>query len=248
LPKVFSLISMKLVEKIKQKFRAIALKGGNVYCNLCNQYFLTFLPAGDDLKAHTRCPNCLSIDRQRQIYTILKPLLEKKLSILHIAPEKGLSKKIMSFKQIDYHAIDLFTSGYSYPKYVKNMNLLDLEYKSDFFDIIVCSHVLEHIQEDSIALSEMYRVLKKGGKSLIVVPYFPELTQTYENKDITLPEDRKVHFGQYDHVRKYGKDIKERIENSRFKVSCKTGVEELSQSEKVKFGFINAEPIFIAEK
>lgn len=236
------------IEYVKQKVRAFLLKGGNVYCNVCEQSFLTFLPAGDEPRAHTRCPNCLSIDRQRQLWHIISTIVKNRKRILHISPEKGLSSCLRKTKEVDYYAIDYFTKGYKYPSYVQKMNLLDLKFEDAYFDLIICSHVLEHIQEDRNALKELYRALNEKGVCYIIVPLFEELTVTYENPKITTAEERFKHFGQHDHVRKYGLDIHNKFEEAGFNVVKTTGVENLTQNEKLKYGFLNAENIFELRK
>jgi len=235
-------------EFIKQKLRAFFLKGGNVFCNVCENSFLTFLPAGDEPRAHTRCPGCLSIDRQRQLWHVVKPNIMPQTRVLHISPEKGLSSRIRKINGIAYYAIDYFTEGYNYPSYVQRMSLLDLKFENNAFDLIICSHVLEHIQEDNQAIKELFRVLYNKGICYIIVPLFEELSETYENPNITLQKDRIKHFGQHDHVRKYGLDIQDKFKKMGFEVNRTTGVEDMTQNEKLKYGFLNAEQIFELRK
>jgi len=235
-------------EFIKQKLRAIFLKGGNVFCNVCESSFLTFLPAGDEPRAHTRCPRCLSIDRQRQLWHVIKPNIMQQTRVLHISPEKGLSSRIRKFNGIVYYAIDYFTEGYNYPSYVQKMSLLDLKFENNSFDLIICSHVLEHIQDDKQAIKELFRVLNEKGVCYIIVPHFEELSETYENARIISPEERIKHFGQHDHVRKYGLDIQDKFIKAGFNVNKTTGVENMSQNEKLKYGFLHAEYIFELRK
>ncbi|MEF2944483.1 MAG: class I SAM-dependent methyltransferase, partial [Phocaeicola dorei] len=113
---------------------------------------------------------------------------------------------------------DLFTTGYSYPDYVRNMNVLDIPFKENSFDIVLCNHVLEHIENDQKAMQELYKVLKKTGIAILQVPIASDLAHTYENSSITEPELRIKHFGQKDHVRLYGMDYKTRLESVGFKV------------------------------
>ncbi|HSV88269.1 MAG TPA: class I SAM-dependent methyltransferase [Bacteroidales bacterium] len=97
---------------------------------------------------------------------------------------------------------------------IKNMYIYD----DNAFDFIICSHVLEHIVEDLQAIGELYRVLKPGGKSIIMAPIFLHLKDDYENPKIFAPYEKWKHFGQDDHVRIYSKEgFKRKLQASGFK-------------------------------
>jgi ubiquinone/menaquinone biosynthesis C-methylase UbiE len=82
-------------------------------------------------------------------------------------------------------------------------------------DCVVCSHVLEHV-DDNKALKEIYRVLKPGGVALIMLPIIEGWHQTYENAEVTTPKARQLHYGQSDHLRYYGADVRDRIRAAGF--------------------------------
>ena len=103
------------------------------------------------------------------------------------------------------------------PDAMLKVDLTDMQFHDDQLDVIICSHVLEHIPDDRMAMREMHRVLRPGGFLLVMVPTYGE--HTYENWDITSPDERRQHFGQDDHVRRYGKDITVRLREAGFAVT-----------------------------
>ena len=236
-----------MLRKIIHWIRKIALKGGNVSCCICERSFLTFLPSGDEPKAHARCPGCNSIDRHRQLYNLSNAFISQnraKTSLLHIAPEFALSERFRKNKQVNYFAIDKFESGYQYPHYVQAMDITDLKFQNNSFDLILCSHVLEHIEQDTLAIQNLLRVLKPTGICYIVVPYFPELEKTFQNPNANTDALRFLNYGQSDHVRKYGLDFSDRLVKAGCFVNTINFKEKYSTSEQIKLGFLNAEIIF----
>lgn len=236
-----------MVEKLKYLFRKFALLGGNVYCCICEKSYLTFLPSGDEPKAHTRCPGCYSIDRHRQIFTLVDAYLKEQnrpINLLHIAPENSLSKRLLKMPLIEYFAIDKFEKGYHYPSYVKAMDITDLKFGDNMFDLLICSHVLEHVENDVLALQNFMRVLKPGGHGYLVVPYFSELQKTYEDARANNDEMRLLLYGQKDHVRKYGCDFIEKLRTHGWTAEVINFKSFYSETECIKLGFLNAELVF----
>lgn len=194
------------------------------------------------------CVKCGSSDRERLVYVFLKNNLKiftkpNKLRILHFAPEYNLSKTLLQFNFKEYICGDLYSEGYHYPDYVKNMNVLDIPYKENSFDIIICNHLLEHVPNDIAAMKELFRVLKKGGKAILQVPISLNSAKTLEDFSITEPSQREITFGQADHVRIYGEDYLERLSSVGFLAN------RLNVSKKYKkYGLNQKEDIFIVEK
>jgi ubiquinone/menaquinone biosynthesis C-methylase UbiE len=85
-------------------------------------------------------------------------------------------------------------------------DLTALPFEDERFDVVFCNHVLEHIADDLTAMRELYRVLKPGGWGIVQVPMKADLLETYEDLSITTTAEREKHFGQYDHVRWYGRE------------------------------------------
>lgn len=130
---------------------------------------------------------------------------------MHIAPEINLQPLLQQLLHGQYYTTDL-----SMPHISVRMDLTRMCFKSDVFDLIYCSNVLEHIEDDLSAMSELWKALSPGGLAIIQVPIKGETT--YENPAIDTPEDRERCFGQDDHVRYYGRDIKLRLAQVGFDV------------------------------
>ncbi len=126
------------------------------------------------------------------------------------------------------------------------MDITNIRYPDRSFDLIICSHVLEHIQDDKKAISELYRVLKDDGMAVILVPILTQ--KTFEDPSITDPEERLKTFGECLHVRLCGKDYIDRIRDAGFHVETVTPETFLSDKEIVKFGAMMGERIFLARK
>ena len=168
-------------------------------------------------KRRALCYYCGSTDRERLLYVYLFDRLAiaeaGRMMILHIAPERNLFNRIRHNRNIVYICGDKRTGGYEddYPEEVIPLDVLNLPFYDDTFDLIMCNHVLEHIPDDSSALKQLYRVLKPGGRAILQVPISKVLKDTFEDVSIETPEDREKYFGQFNHVRIYGEDYASRI-------------------------------------
>ena len=227
----------------------------NVYCPCCERGFSTFLPYGTVLRANATCPGCKSLERHRLLLLFLKnkttlfdAATRKKL--LHIAPETANEKRFRRTKHIDYTAGDKFTEGYNaaYSKHTVNMDITNIQLPDNTFDAIICSHVLEHIPDDALAMRELYRVLRPNGFAILQVPIDLTRATTYEDFTITSPEERLKAFGQYDHVRWYGRDYAERLRKAGFQVEVSDYARTFAPNEAFKFGIDPAEDIYFCKK
>lgn len=133
------------------------------------------------------------------------------LSLPYPAPEPVLKKRFRALDHLDYLSIDIES-----PLADEKMDLTKLDLDDQTFDCCYGSHMLEHIQDDRAAMSEIYGVLRPGDWSLLVVPINQE--KTYEDPAIVDPADRLEHFGQANHVRRYGRDFAERLRSVGFLV------------------------------
>ena len=163
--------------------------------------------------------------------------------VLHFAPEKNLFDILIKANLKEYICGDLFTEGYSYPEYIREINVLDIPFKDNYFDLIICNHVLEHIENDSLAMKELHRVLRPSGKAILQVPISKIIKNTYEDFSIINPKQREIHFGQFDHVRIYGLDYIDKLNKYGFNVK----VSNISSNYK-RFGLNNNEDLFICSK
>ena len=157
--------------------------------------------------------------------------------MLHFAPEKGLTK-LLKARVGSYQSADI-TPGRA--DLVRNIEAIAEPDAS--FDCVVCSHVLEHV-DDRKALIEVYRVLKPGGLALIMLPVIEGWSTTYENTAVLAPEDRMRHFGQADHVRYYGADVRDRIRAAGFRLHEFTAEGE----DVLTYGLQRGEKVFIATR
>lgn len=243
--------------------RAVLLqlhKGDKYICPFCNYGAKDLAPLGFDFKVikenriigagirNGRCYGCGSSDRERLVYAFLADELGEmdqltQKRVLHVAPEPHLSRLLQKMDIGQYVCGDLFMSGYTYPRHVEDMNILDIKYPNEYFDLIICNHVLEHIWDDNSAINELFRVLKKGGRAILQVPISQNLIHTYEDSSIIDPRERERLFGQFDHVRIYGQDYPERLRNGGFEV------ERLNISSKYhSYGLNSNEELFIGLK
>ena len=192
------------------------------------------------------CPGTLSLERHRLLWLYLQrktTLLQNKLKVLHIAPEQVFYSRFKSFNHWDYTTTDLHS-----PLADVKADICDLPFKDATFDLILCNHVLEHIPDDLKAMEELYRVLKKGGTLIAQVPLEAERSVTFEDNSITDKAKRSEIFGQYDHVRIYGKDYYQRLESVGFKTEGVDFLKELSTEEIVKFALPIEEQIPVGRK
>jgi SAM-dependent methyltransferase len=243
----------------KKSIKLILHSGTKFTCPLCKYSAKDMLPIGLEIpvlkekeivgasRRFAGCLNCNSTDKERLVYLYLKEKLKifqhKHIRILHIAPEQNLSKKLLQVGFDSYVCGDLFTEGYSYPEYVRKINILNIPFDENVFDLIICNHVLEHIQEDISAMRELYRVLKIGGQAIVQVPISKILEKTYDDTSLTSPTQREAVFGQFDHVRIYGQDYSRRLQEGGFSVTKINISEEFSQ-----YGLNKDEDIYIGTK
>ena len=123
-----------------------------------------------------------------------------------------------------------------------------MNFEDQSFDLIICNHVLEHIDDDIKALNEIYRVLKSGGVAILQVPINFKKDKTFEDQSITSKKDREKYFGQYDHLREYGLDFKDRVEKAGFDVEMVYYAENFSEEMKFKYGLQINDVIPVARK
>tara|TARA_X000000950_G_scaffold179755_1_gene218017 strand:+ start:3520 stop:4305 length:786 start_codon:yes stop_codon:yes gene_type:complete len=196
--------------------------------------YRTFLPYGyNRLRKNALCPGTLSLERHRLLWLYLKKktkLLEKNISVLHVAPEIIFIKKFKKITNWNYVSIDLKS-----PLADIKANVYNLPFEENCFDLILCNHVLEHIEDDYKALNELHRVIKNKGTLIAQVPLDKNLKKTFENKEIMNPKERNKYYGQYDHVRVYGLDFYTRLAKSGFTPKKIDILKEMSNEEKIKY-------------
>ena len=208
-----------------------------IFCPICETSKEHFWPSGKSLRRDSMCPGCRSLERHRHFWLFLqyemKDIFEKELTVLHWAPEDCLVGKFKKLKNLLYIRGDIDRPNE--PEVLK-LDITKPILKDDSVDVVICNHVLEHIPDDSLAMSEMYRVLKPGGRAFIMVPLYTDLDKTYEDSSITSRTERLRHFDQEDHVRKYcQKDLVDRLKKAGFMVQS-FPLSRLSDSLRKQYG------------
>jgi len=235
--------------KAYYNLRSLVYRGNQVFCPCCEGHFRTFISYttyGGKLRANAICPRCSSVERHRLLWLYLKnqtDLFKKKVKILHFAPEYYFKEKFSLLENLDYYSVDLES-----PLAETKMDITNILYDDDVFDVILCNHVLEHIPDDKKAMQELFRVLKPGGWAILQVPIDLNREQTFEDPSIVSPEDRERLFGQYDHVRLYGRDYKDKLEATGFKVKVDGYVRTLDSNQINKYGLKETEDIYFCTK
>jgi SAM-dependent methyltransferase len=224
-----------------------------VECPCCGWQGFSFIARR--FKKNEVCPKCGSRKRHRLYYLYLKEILNKTditgpvLKVLHFAPERCLSRLFRAYLNVEYLTADLYVSENKAPGMVDPMvkeDMTKLSFENETFDIVFSSHVLEHIEDDRKAMSEVYRVLKPGGFAVLQVP-IQDRDKTFEDSSIKLPEDRLRVFGQSDHVRIYGRDYADRLRKTGFKVKVDRFADSIPEELIVKYG-LSRESIYFCKK
>ena len=228
------------------KIVGVFYRGNKVECPVCGKNYRKFLPYGVQGGANRLCPSCLSLERHRLIWLYLKNktgFFKDRLSVLHIAPEQPFYKRFEKMTNLEYITADLES-----PIAKVKMDIREMPFEDNRFDVLLCNHVLEHIDDELKATKEIYRVLKPGGWAILQVPLDNSLETTYEDERIIDPKEREKHFGQYDHVRLYGRDYAQRLEKSGLKVTADDFVKTFSDAEIERYRLDKEEKIYFCQK
>ncbi len=227
--------------------RALLFVGTKYTCPCCGWRLRAFTNGGTSFKvrALSYCPRCDSKARHRRDWLYLREetnLFSDRLRLFHVAPNYGLSRRFARMPNLDYVGVDIRPGR----NIRLGMDLVAPPLLSGTFDAAICIHVLEHIRKDRQAMQEIYRLLKPGGWALISVPI--RLNQeTFEDPSVTSGKERKRLFGETGHVRYYGHDLAERLEECGFQVHLDLG-KEVEQSTREKYGLRDDENIFFCTK
>lgn len=231
------------------------------FCSFCGKYFHQFAIHGYDSELsrihettmgfrESDCPFCGSIDKHRWIWEVIEEEIKEfgklhRIKVLHFAPEESIKKRLMGCAefQIDYLSGDIVEGRAD-----MIVDMTDIPFENETFDLIVASQVLEHIPNEKKALEELKRVLKRTGKVILSIPCDFELDETKE--DLTLGEkERQRQYGQYDHVRLYGMDYKERISAlSGMRAKSMLPKDKYNPKDIQKLGLKKAPPVLVLEK
>ena len=197
-----------------RKLISLKYKGNKHQCTICKIKLSRFVILNDKDEL---CPSCGSRSRTRRLYNLLNESNALNGNVLHFSPPRALYEKFKKLDGVTYYSSDFeneFVADYNY-----DITAIDAE--SNFFDLIICYHILEHIEKDTKAMSELFRVLKPNGICFIQTPFKEGII--YEDAKLTSPEERKLAFGQEDHVRVYSVEgLRNRLEFVGFSLDIKS--------------------------
>jgi len=239
-------------------FRKVKYFGKAFYCPVCKSHLRNFFPIGDPPRPNILCPICYSKSRHRLVWLLFQGktnlLDSSKKKMLHVAPEKCLEDRLMKFTNIDYLTTDLFS-----PNAMVKMDLLNIQYPDNKFDVIYCSHVLQAISDDIRAMQEIYRVLTYNGYTIIQVPINTQKTViNFLPVSMPKPIDRNTRGekkldGSSDkfyseHIHLYGPDFEMRLAKAGFEVKVFKATDITSIACLSKMGIRENELIFYCTK
>ena len=240
-PKAFHPHALRLYLRIVRPLYV----GDTVFCPCCTCSFRDFVPYRIG-GINYLCPGCASFQRHRLLWLFLKQqgdLFTKRLRVLHIAPEHCFQQPLRHLPNLEYLSADLDSS-----LAMEKMDITNIQYPANSFDVILCNHVLEHVSDDRLAMREFVRILKPDGWAILQSPLDTSRATTLEDPSIVTPKDRERLYWQADHLRLYGRDYKERLEQAGFAVSVDPFVNSLGEEAIRRFGLAKEEIYFAANR
>ncbi len=232
LKKIFNILPEAAKKQLRLLRDFILYSGKNRRCPVCGKYSRKFKKAGIVSREDAQCAYCGALERHRFVwlYFYKKTNLfnETSKKMLHVAPEECFIPSLRKHLGQNYVTADLLNGA------DVKMDITDIQYPDEYFDVIYCSHVLEHVQDDKKAMKEFYRVLKQDGWAILLVPITTD--KTFEDPTIVNPSERLLVFGQDDHVRRYGLDYVDRLRESGFKVKVSNVTEMFKKKDIITMG------------
>ncbi len=226
---------------------SLALRGNTYTDPIDKKSFSKFLPYGyENQRENVLSPSTLSLERHRLLWLYLSnetDFFTATSKVLHFAPEQAFYKRFRKLKNLEYTTTDLNS-----PLADVKADICNLPFENDQYDIIFCNHVLEHIPDDTKAMQELLRVLKPGGMAILQIPQDLNREKTFEDNSITDPKERAKIFGQYDHVRVYGRDYFEKLRSVGFKVDEVDYTNTLPENEVMKYCLAKGEILPVCYK
>lgn len=163
-----------------------------------------------------------------------KGLVPANAKVLHIAPEGPIERLFYARDDLDYIRGDLRPQ-----RGEQKMDVCALPFMDGELNLVVATHVLEHVADDILAMREIYRVLRPGGVAILLSSIDPDRLATYENSAITSPSARRKAFGHEGHVRIYGLDMTERLRHAGFRVEIDPFWQKFTVSDRIRFGLLH---------
>lgn len=226
---------------------ALWYKGTQFEDPIDEKSYRSFLPYGyENQRENVLAPGTLSLERHRLLWLYLKNetnFFTEKLKVLHFAPEQAFYKRFRKLKNLNYTTTDLNS-----PLADVKADICELPFVDNSFDFILCNHVLEHISDDKKAMKELYRILKPGGIGIFQIPQDLTREKTFEDNSITDPKERAKIFGQYDHVRVYGRDYFDKLRAVGFQVNEVNYTNTLTSTQVERYRLAKGEIIPVVKK
>lgn len=228
---------------------ALLLKGNTFTDPIDGKSFRMFLPYGyGNQRNNVLSPSTLSLERHRLLWLYLQNETDfftstTKKKVLHFAPEQAFYKLFRNQKNLDYTTTDLLS-----PLADVKADICNLPFEDNQYDVILCNHVLEHIPDDTKAMQELYRVLKPGGMAILQIPQDLSRATTYADDTIVDQKERAKIFGQYDHVRIYGRDYFDKLRSIGFKVIEEDYTSKIAPELVAKYSLAKGEIIPVCFK
>ena len=226
---------------------AFFLKGNTFTDPIDGKSFKTFLPYGyGNQRNNVLSPSTLSLERHRLLWLFLNTktdFFKAEKKVLHFAPEQCFLKRFRELKNLDYTTTDLLS-----PIADVKADICDLPFEDNSYNVILCNHVLEHIPDDTKAMQELYRVMKPGGYGIFQIPQDLNREVTFVDDSITDRDERAKIFGQYDHVRVYGRDYFDKLRSIGFTVEEVDYTASLSDEDIERYCLAKGEIIPVVYK
>jgi SAM-dependent methyltransferase len=229
---------------VKVRAAAARHRGGAVHCPLCDRGFDRF--KDDWNRPNALCWRCGAQERHRAQWLLFErrpELLGRARSLLHFSPEWCLRRRLAAVPGLRYVTTDLDIDP-AHPTDLR-LDVTALDLPDAGFDAVICSHVLEHVDDDRAAMRELRRVTAPGGFTLVMVPLALDRTATYEDPSITAPDERRRAFLQHDHVRLYAPDIADRLRAAGFAVEVVDIAAELGPDGAARHRLLASDLIFL---
>jgi SAM-dependent methyltransferase len=231
----------RLVAAARLRATTVRRRGDAVTCPVCKHSFDAF--KDDWNRANALCWRCGSHERHRAQWLLLErrpQLLAEARSLLHFSPEWCIRQRLHDRPGLRYVTADLNPDGVDLA-----LDVTDLDLPDSSFDAVLCSHVLEHVQDDAAAMRELRRITAPGGFCLVMVPLALDRDHTYEDPSITAPAERERAFLQHDHVRLYAPDIADRLQAAGFAVETVDMVEEIGIERAAHYRLLASDLAFV---
>jgi SAM-dependent methyltransferase len=237
-------VSAPLRVRVLRRARLAWLWGRRVSCPCCGRRFRRFMV--DPRRGYRVCPRCGAQERHRLLAVYLPertPLGREPTRLLHWAPEPALGRMLAGLPGVDYVSADLQAGVAMHAWDITAVPVPDAS-----FDAVLCSHVLEHVEDDRAALGEMRRVLRPGGWAVVLVPIDLQRTTTLEDPAIIDPAERERVYWQADHVRLYGADLPERLRTAGFEVTVDHWARELDEATAERLGVWRGDDVYVCRR